>query len=175
MNLFHDLDLGNEDLSLVNSIIEIPKGSMVKYEFDKWIGAIVVDRIFKAPMPYPVNYGLLPKTWNVEDNDPIDIIVLSRWDFHPWVVVPSRIVWGLNMIDSWEFDYKIIAVAEDPYYDNVNDINDVNPKEKEDIEFFMNHYKKLQNKEVKLEGWDNKAKAIEVLKKCVKGYDEKFQ
>jgi inorganic pyrophosphatase len=55
-NLFHDLKLGNDDLTEVNAIIEIPKGSMVKYEFDKELGAIMVDRIGRTPIPYNFNY-----------------------------------------------------------------------------------------------------------------------
>jgi len=91
-NLFHDLKLGNDELTEVNAIIEIPKDSMVKYEFDKELGCIMVDRIGRTPIPYNFNYGLLPQTWNKDDNDPLDIIVLSRFGFAPGVVVPSRVV-----------------------------------------------------------------------------------
>ena len=174
-NLFHDLELGNDDLTNVNAIIEIPKDSMVKYEFDKKLWCIMVDRVWRTPIQYNFNYGLLPQTWNKDDNDPLDIIVLSRFAFLPWTVVPSRVVWWLKMIDGWEFDYKIIAVSDDKYYDNVKDISDVSEKEKEDIYYFMNHYKDLHNKTVKLEWWDKKEDAIKVLKDCREYYPVKFK
>ena len=174
-NLFHDLEIGNNELTQVNSIIEIPKESMVKYEFDKKLGCIMVDRIGKTPMPYNFNYGLLPQTWNKDDNDPLDIIILSRFSFHPWVVVPCRVVGGLKMIDSGEFDYKIVGVADDKYYDDVDNIDDVSEKEKEDIYYFMNRYKDLHNKKVELEWWDTRENAIKVIQDCKDCYILKFK
>ena len=172
--LFHDLALGNEELTEVNAIIEIPKDSMVKYEFDKDLNAIRVDRVGKTPIAYSFNYGFLPQSWNKDDNDPLDVLVLSRFPFVPGSIVPARVVWGLKMIDSWEFDYKVIAVADDKYYDNVQDIWDVHEKEKEDIYYFMQHYKDLHKKTIVLEGWDDKAAAIEVLKACKEEYKVKY-
>lgn len=176
MNLFHDLKLSSkEDFSEVNAIVEIPKGSMVKYEFDKELGCIMVDRIGRTPMEYPCNYGLLPQTWNKEDNDPLDIFILSRFPFAPGVVVPCRVVGGLKMVDGGEFDYKVVAVADDKFYDDVNDIDDLSEKEKEDIYYYMNRYKDLHGKTVELQGWDNKAAAVEVIKDCSDYYPVKFK
>jgi len=175
MNLFHDLKLGNEDLTELNAIIEIPKGSQVKYEFDKALGCIMVDRIGRTPMAYNFNYGLLPQTWNKEDNDPLDIVVLSKESFVPGCVVPCRVIGGLKMIDSGEFDYKVVAVADDKFYDNVKDIEDLDENEKEDIYYYMQHYKDLHGKTVVLEGWDNKEAAIKVTKDCQNYYPVKFQ
>lgn len=173
MNLFHDLSLSNKDWD-INTIIEIPKWSMVKYEFDKELWCIMVDRIGKTPIEYNFNYWLLPRTWNKDDNDPLDVIVLSRFPFAPWVVVPAKVVWGLKMIDSGEFDYKVIAIADDKYYSNVLDIEDINEKEKEDIYYFMNHYKDLHHKKIDLEWWDNKENALKVLKDCEDYYKVRF-
>ncbi len=79
------------------------------------------------------------------------------------------------MIDSGEFDYKIIAIADDKYYDGIEDIAQVSEFEKQDIYYFMNHYKDLHNKTIKLEGWDNRENAISVLKECQDYYKIKFQ
>jgi len=76
MNLYHDIPLGNEELSEINAVLEIPKGSKVKYEFDHKTGAMWVDRVGKTPIDYTFNYGDLPQTWNVGDNDPLDVIIL---------------------------------------------------------------------------------------------------
>lgn len=173
-NLFHDLPLWNEDLTEVNAIIEIPKDSFVKYEFDKYLNCIKVDRIGKTPIAYNFNYGFLPQSWNKDDNDPLDILVLSRYPFVPGCIVPARVVWGLKMIDSWEYDYKVIAIADDKYYEHINDIEDINKKELEDIYYFMQHYKDLHNKTIILEWWDNKENAIKLLKECRDEYKVKY-
>ena len=78
------------------------------------------------------------------------------------------------MIDSGEDDYKILAVADDKYYSDVNDISDVNKKELEDIEYYMLHYKDLHWKKIELNGWDDKATAKKILAKCHEDYKKKF-
>jgi len=175
MNLFHNLETGNSDLSEINVIIEIPKWTKVKYEFDYKTGAIWVDRVGRTPIPYNFNYWDIPRTWNEGDNDPLDAIVLSRESFFPWTVVVARVVWGLKMIDWGEFDYKILAVANDKYYDDVKDIWDVCEKEKEDIYYFMKHYKDLHDKKVELKGWDSRVNAIKIIKESVDYYPVKFK
>ena len=174
MNLYHDIPLGNEDFSEINAVNEIPKWSRVKYEFDYKTWAVWVDRVGKTPISYTFNYWDLPQTWNKWDNDPLDVIILSKESFAPWVVVPLRVIWWLKMIDSWEDDYKILAVADDKYYSNVNNIEDVDKNELEDIEYYMLHYKDLHGKKVELNGWDSKEKAQERLKICHQDYKEKF-
>lgn len=173
-NLFHDLELWNEDFTEIRAVLENPKWSMVKYEFRHQGWYIEVDRVCKTPIPYTFNYWDLPQTWNVDDNDPLDVIILSKESFAVWCVVPCRVIWGLKMIDSWEYDYKVVAVADDKYYSHINDISEVHEKEKEDIYYFMLHYKDLQNKTVVLEWWDSKENAIKVLKKSHEEYKVKF-
>ena len=81
MNLFHSIEAWNSDLSEINVIIEIPKWTQVKYEFDHNTGAIWVDRVGRTPIAYNFNYWDIPKTWNEWDDDPLDAIVLSREPF----------------------------------------------------------------------------------------------
>ena len=173
-NLYHDINLWNEDFSEINAILEIPKWSKVKYEFDYKTWTIWVDRIWKTPINYNFNYWDLPQTWNYWDNDPLDVIILCTESLSVWTVVPLKVVWWLNMIDSWEEDYKILAVSNDKYYENVNDINDVNKKELEDIEYFMLHYKDLHWKKIEIKWWDNKESAIKIIKECDLNYKKKF-
>lgn len=174
MNLYHDIPLGNEDFSEINAVMEIPKWSKVKYEFDHKTWAIWVDRVGKTPMDYTFNYGDLPQTWNVGDSDPLDVIILCSQALAVGAVVPLRVVGGLKMIDAGEDDYKVLAVADDKYYDHISDIDDVNKKELEDIEYYMLHYKDLHGKKVELNGWDTKAMAQKRLVECHKAYKEKF-
>ncbi|PZM86612.1 inorganic pyrophosphatase [Candidatus Gracilibacteria bacterium] len=174
MNLYHDIPLGNEDFSEINAILEIPKGSRVKYEFDYKTGALWVDRVGKTPIDYTFNYGDLPQTWNKGDNDPLDVIILCSQAIAPGVVVPLRVVGGLKMVDSGEDDYKILAVADDKFYSDIKDISDVNKKELEEIEYYMLHYKDLHGKKIELNGWDDKETAKKILAKCHEDYKKKF-
>ena len=129
MNFYHDIPLTNkEDFSTINAVLEIPKGSYVKYEFDYKTGAIWVDRVWKTPIPYNFNYWDIPQTWNTGDNDPLDVIILCKYPLSVWTIVPCKVVWWLKMIDSWEYDYKILAVADDKYYSHINDIEDISKK-----------------------------------------------
>ncbi len=174
MNLYHDIPFGDADKYELNAIVEIPKWSRVKYEFNHETWAIWVDRVWKTPLWYTFNYGDLPQTWNEWDNDPLDVIILCSEKLSVWSVVPCRVVGWLKMIDSWEDDYKILAVADDKYYWDVNDIEDINIKELEDIEYYMLHYKDLHWKKVELNWWDNRDTAINILKICHEDYKKKF-
>ena len=174
MNLFHDVPFGDTTSFELNAIVEIPKWCKVKYEFNHTNWAIWVERVGRTPIPYTFNYGDLPQTWNEWDNDPLDVIILCSEELATGAVVPCRVVWGLKMIDSWEDDYKILAVADDKYYDWVKDIGDVNKMELEDIEYYMLHYKDLHWKKIELNGWDNRDVAITRLKDCHEAYKVKF-
>lgn len=149
MNLYHDIPLGNEDLTEVNAVLEIPMGSRVKYEFDYNTGAIWVDRVGKTPINYTFNYGDLPQTWNEGDNDPLDIIILCQEPLAVGSVVPCRVIGGLKMIDSGEDDYKVLAVADDKYYYDVESPEDVDKNELDDIAYYMLHYKDIHGKRKK--------------------------
>ena len=173
-NLFHDIPLWNEDFSEVNAVLEIPKGSQVKYEFDHNTGAVWVDRVGKTPISYTFNYWDLPQTWNAWDNDPLDVIILCSHSLAPGVIVPCRVVGWLKMIDGGEDDYKVLAVADDKHYSHVQGVDDVSEKELEDIEYYMLHYKDLHNKKVELNGWDNKENAMARLAECHEEYKRKF-
>ena len=174
-NLFHDVPLWNEDLTEINAIIEIPKDSMIKYEFDINLNAIKVNRIWRTPIPYLFNYWFLTQSWNKDDNDPLDVIVLCRFSFTPWCIVPVRVIWGLKVIDWWENDYKIIAVANDKYYDKISDINQLQESEKEDIYYFMQRYKDLHKKSLIIDGWDTKENSLKILKESQLEYNKKFK
>jgi inorganic pyrophosphatase len=73
---------------------------MVKYEFNKKLNVVEVDRFFTTPMPLPYNYGLLPQTFNKDDGDPLDIILISHYSLHPGVITKAKVIGVLHMIDS---------------------------------------------------------------------------
>ncbi len=172
MNLWHDIDPGNKDE--ITTIIEINKGSKNKYEVDKATGMIALDRVAHTAQDFPFDYGFVPKTlW--DDGDPIDVIVLTTYPLVPGILVRVRPVGIMNMIDSGDADDKVIAVpVDDPRWDDVIDINDVNPHTKKEIEHFYSTYKKLQNKEVSVNGFKGKADAQAAFERGIELYNEKF-
>ena len=85
---WHDLDIGEEAPQLFNAVIEIPRGSKVKYELDKATGLLYVDRILYSSVVYPHNYGFIPQTL-CEDNDPLDVLVLMQVSFMLFKVIWS--------------------------------------------------------------------------------------
>jgi len=174
MNFFHDIEITNDDFKNINAVLEIPKWSKVKYEFCHKTWAIWVDRVGKTPIDYTFNYWDLPQTWNSWDNDPLDVIILCSESLAVGSIVPCKVIGWLKMIDCWEDDYKVLAVADDKYYSDANSVEDIRKQELEDIEYYMLHYKDLHWKKVELNGWDSKENAIIRLKECHEEYKTKF-
>ena len=174
-NLFHQIPAGKNLPKEVNIIIEIARGSRTKYEMNKDYGIIEVDRILHTPIPYPFSYGLIPQTWNDYDNDPLDAIIFSSESIIPGSLTTCRVVGMMSVDDDGERDDKIIAVLEgDPYTKHINDIKDLPIKDKEDMEYFMTHYKDLENKKVVVNDWKNAEEAQKFITECVECYKNKF-
>ncbi len=173
MNLWHEIEPGTKDS--INVIIEINKGSKNKYEIDKKTGLIALDRAMHTSQDYPFDYGFVPQTlW--EDGDPLDVVVLTTYPLFPGILVRVRPVAIMNMVDGGESDAKIIAVPEeDPRFDDVKDLADVNKHTIKEIDHFFTTYKKLQNKTVEIHGVDGAEKAMEAFEKSLKLYNDKFQ
>ncbi|KAK6162240.1 hypothetical protein DH2020_002081 [Rehmannia glutinosa] len=118
-------------------VIEIPKGSKVKYELDKKTGLIKVDRILYSSMVYPHNYGFIPRTL-CEDNDPMDVLVIMQESVAPGSFLRARAIGLMPMIDQGEKDDKIIAVcADDPEYRHYTDISQLPPHRLTEIKRFF--------------------------------------
>jgi inorganic pyrophosphatase len=176
MNLWHEISRGENLPEKFNTIIEIPKGSENKYEIDKETGLISLDRANYSAASYPFDYGFVPQTlW--EDNDPLDVVVLSTFPLHPGILVEVRPVAVMEMIDDGESDYKIIAVpSEDKRWDDVNDLEDLNKHKLREIQHFFETYKTLKDEsiEVRIDGIKGKKEAIEAINKSVEIYEEKY-
>ncbi|MEK7176969.1 MAG: inorganic diphosphatase [Patescibacteria group bacterium] len=170
MNLWHDIEPGN--FEAMNVIVEINKGSKNKYEIDKRTGLIALDRVLHSSQDFPFDYGFIPQSlWH--DKDPLDVILLTTYPLVPGVMVRARPVALMNMIDSGEGDDKIIAVpTDDPRFNTVKDLKDINPHTLKEIEHFYSTYKKLQNKEVRVEGFKGKEDAEKVFEEGLKLYQK---
>ncbi|KAL0372882.1 UNVERIFIED_CONTAM: Soluble inorganic pyrophosphatase 1 [Sesamum calycinum] len=106
---WHDLEIGPGAPRIINVVIEIPKGSKVKYELDKKTGLIKVDRVLYSSVVYPHNYGFIPRTL-CEDNDPMDVLVIMQEPVLPGCFLRARAIGLMPMIDQGEKDDKIIAL-----------------------------------------------------------------
>jgi inorganic pyrophosphatase len=124
MNLLHDIPAGTAEE--MNVIIEIPKYSKNKYEIDKETGIIALDRVMHSAQDYPFDYGFVPQTL-FDDGDALDVVLLTTYPLAPGILVKARPVAIMEMIDGGERDDKVIAVpVDDPRFDDVKDIADLN-------------------------------------------------
>lgn len=173
-NPWHDAPIGDSAPEIVEAIIEIPQNSKAKYELDKTTGMVRLDRVLYSAMRYPVNYGFIPQTYG-EDHDPLDILVLSQEDIIPMCLVNVRVIGVLRMIDDGEPDDKIIAVANDDMsVQHLNSVEDLSDHYKEELLNFFEDYKKLERKEVEINGIEDKKSAIEIIERSIVAYGEKF-
>lgn len=172
MNLWHDLEPGSKNS--ITTIIEINKGCKNKYEIDKKTGLIALDRVLHTAQDYPFDYGFVPQTLQ-EDGDPLDVVLLTTNPLFPGCMVKVRPVGVMWMIDGGDSDAKIIAVPiEDPRFNHIKDLKDVNPHFTKEMEHFFLTYKQLQKKEVTVNGFDGAEKAMEAFEKSVKAYKDKY-
>lgn len=175
MNTWHDIDPGKNSPSVVNSIIEIPKGSKAKYELHKESGLLKLDRVLFSSVHYPANYGFIPQTL-CYDNDPLDILVLSQIDINPLCLVETKVIGVMHMVDGNEDDDKVIAVpANDPSLNHINDISELPEHLVNELQNFFEEYKKLEKKEVEVKGFKNKETALEVIRNSIQMYKDKFK
>ena len=151
-----------------NVVVEIPANSDgIKYEFDKDIGGIVVDRFLYTSMNYPCNYGFIPNTL-AGDGDPVDVLVHARASILPGSVIKCRSVGVLMTEDESGVDAKVLAVPVsklDPYFDNILSYEELPTILLKKIEHFFTTYKDLEEgKWVKVDTWygvDEAARIIE--------------
>lgn len=179
-NLLFTTPRGDDFPKEVNMLVEIPKGSINKYEYDVETGQLILDRVLFEQIPYPIEYGLIPQTWD-EDEDMLDIASLVTYPTFPGCMMSVRPVGVMRFIDSGDVDDKIIGVpVEDIRFRHINDVDDLTDHQKDEITFFFQHYKELQfkykkeDKTVEVKGWHDKKRAFEIIEESVKRFKKKF-
>ena len=166
-DLPNDPDSAHEDFLVV---IEIPKGSKVKYELDKVTGMLKVDRMLYSAVHYPANYGFLPRTY-CRDNDPLDVLVLGAEPVMPLSLMQARAIGVLRMEDQGQEDDKVIAVhCHDPAYDEIHDISDLPKHIFVQIKRFFEDYKILEDKEVVVDAIKGRKVAMDVVIEAMQLY-----
>ncbi len=175
MNL-KKIPVGEKAPEEFNVVIEIPKGSRVKYEVDE-DGLLRVNRILYHSMFYPIEYGFIPST-KYFDGDPVDVCLLITEPLQPGCVIKARPIGVLKMSDEEGLDNKVIVVPAtkiDPRYSDINDLHDLHEHTLKEIELFFMDYKKLEGdkyKKVKVEGFEGKEAAKKLVLKAMEMHKE---
>ena len=148
------------------ALIEIPKGSRNKYEYDKEKRMVKFDRMLFSAMHYPSDYGFIIDTLG-EDGDPLDVLVLVSEPTFPGCLIEVKPIGLFNMWDEKGKDQKILCVpVSDPHWNNLNELKDVTPHMLIEIEHFFAVYKDLERKKVGVEGWEDRESALNVIREA---------
>ena len=188
---WHGLEIGPNPPRVVHAYIEITPFDLVKYEVDKVTGYLRVDRPQRSSSQPPTLYGFIPRTYcgpnvgsrfsatsHVGDGDPLDICVISERPItKSEVVLNARVVGGLRMIDNEEADDKIIAIlANDNYWENVNDIAQLPTVLVERLRHYFGTYKLVPGKESQtyIENVYDATHAMEIVQAAIEDYEQMF-
>lgn len=172
---WHGVSYGDMAPRIVNAVIEIPQGSRAKYEIDKPSGLLKLDRVIYSSFYYPTNYGFIPQTYG-DDKDPLDILVISSLSIVPMCLVTAKVIGVMQMVDGGDADDKIIAVAaHDPSINYINNIEELPKHFFEELRHFFEEYKRLENKSVVVEEFQDKSTALRIIQEAIDLYKEHFK
>ena len=173
MNLLRDIPVGDNAPDVVNMVVEVIRGSRDKYEYTPEYEVFFLDRVLHSSVVFPVDYGFMPQTLD-DDNDPLDMMVLSYEPLQVGCVVRVRPIGVLIMEDEAGDDAKILSVPQaDPRYNEFNDLNNVPRHLLLEIQEFFETYKRLEPKKwVKIKSWKNSEEAKKVIKYTIRLYNQ---
>lgn len=147
----------------IDVVVEIPKGSRNKYEYDYEKKMIRYDRMIFSSMHYPSDYGFVPETL-AEDGDALDALVLVSEPTFPGCLIETHPIGLFKMRDEKGPDAKLICVpVSDPVWSKITSLEEMNPHLLNEIEHFFQVYKDLEKKKVGIEGWENKEAAYKAI------------
>jgi len=171
MHPWHDIAVDPDRIETeLPVVIEIPAGSKNKYELEKKSGILKLDRVLSSSVRYPANYGFIPRSF-CDDGDPLDVLVLGQEPVVPLTLVYVRPVGVMHMRDSGKADEKILGVhAHDPAFSHVRKLEDLPPHLVTEIQRFFIDYKVLEEKEVVVDPFEGRERAIEVIRAALSDY-----
>ena len=174
MNIWHDIDDDRIYPTDFVSVIEISKGSNMKYELDKKTGMLALDRVLFTATYYPMNYGFIPRTYG-DDHDPLDVLLLCSQAIQPMTIVRSYPIGVMYMEDSGMGDEKIIAIPYgDPTYMNYTDIKELPKHIFEEVKHFFSVYKQLESKSTTVRDIGGPVEAVAVIERSIENYKAHF-
>lgn len=169
------LEPGDYQNGKVNTVVEIPKGSINKIEWDRERAAFMVDRVEPKVFPKPTNYGFIPQTLD-EDGDELDTLIVTEDPLTTGVWLEGNIIGILNFEDDGEADHKVVVVPiDDRHTDNkIKSLDDLGPRWKEQVEHHFSHYKDLYKPgSTKVLGWGDVEDAKKVIAESIERYKAK--
>ncbi len=171
MNLWKDIPVGDDPPSILNAVIEVISGSRDKYEYKPEWEAFILDRVIPSSVIFPVEYGFVPQTLS-DDNDPLDIMVLSYEPLEVGCIVKVRVIGALVIEDEKGDDPKILSVlVNDARFEGYKDIYDVHIYKLKEIQEFYETYKRLEpHKWVKFKEWKNAEGAKKLVNSSIKQF-----
>jgi inorganic pyrophosphatase len=162
------LDAGDVAGGVINTVIEIPKWSTLKIEWNRELACFQLDRVEPSIFAKPVNYGFIPRTLD-EDGDELDTLVLTNDPIPTGVYMKAKIIGVMNFEDDGEMDHKIICVPEDDRNtgDAIGSMGDLHDQWKQKLEHHFNHYKDLKKPgSTKVLGWGDVDAAKKIIQEC---------
>jgi inorganic pyrophosphatase len=149
---------------IVNAVVEIPKGTSAKYEYNPELDMFQLDRCLPSSMIYPCSYGFVPSTF-AEDNDPLDILIYNDVPIQRGTLVECNVIGALDMTDSGGRDWKILGTPTS-HVKKYRSLKDIDPLFLKIASYFFKHYKDLNNSYVKVGDWHGKQKTYDIIKEC---------
>tara|TARA_R110002020_G_scaffold139713_1_gene310697 strand:+ start:1385 stop:1987 length:603 start_codon:yes stop_codon:yes gene_type:complete len=158
------IEINESSPRIINAIVEIPKGTSAKYEYNAELDTFQLDRCLPSSMKYPCSYGFVPSTL-AEDNDPLDILIYNETPIDRGTLVECNVIGVLDMKDSGGQDWKILGTPTS-HVRKYRSIRDIDPMFIKVASYFFKHYKDLNNKYVEVGEWYGKQKAFNIIKEC---------
>jgi inorganic pyrophosphatase len=170
---WHDITPSSDGLELpkgFRAVVEIPRGSNLKFELDKSTGLLKLDRVLSSAVYYPANYGFIPQTL-AEDDDPLDVLIYCTEEIPPMTLCSARAVGMMTMIDHGQPDHKIIAVlTQDPIYNEFERAENFPKHIFKMLRLFFEDYKQLEGKEVEVDAIKPAEAAWFTIDQCLTRY-----
>ena len=174
MNIWKDIDSKRISPEKFVTVVEISKGSKMKYELDKETGTLILDRVLYTSTHYPHNYGFIPRTYAL-DNDPLDVLVLCQQPINPLTLCRCHPIGVVLMIDQGKNDEKIIAVCDDdPDINMYQDINELPEHTLNEICHFFKVYKELEGKHTSITKILDHNEAKKIIQQSIDRFNENF-
>jgi len=169
--MWRDIPSGDKPPELLNMVVEVIMGSRDKYEYHLQWENFVLDRVIPSSVVFPIDYGFIPQTW-YDDEEPLDIMVLSYEPLEVGCVVKVRVIGALIMEDEKGNDPKILSVpVNDARFDGYQNITDVHPHKLKEIQEFFETYKRLEpHRWVKFKEWKNAEQAKEIVNYALENF-----